>query len=830
MPFGARGRRGSALLIVLSILALVVLISTTMTYVARLETRSSANYLQATTARVAVLSGLDISSPLLSGFTAVTAPTQSWGLAAEGSAVGFLRADDPNLPLLQARTSTQAKGGDFTLRLNGRDLPAEFQVTRVADAAGRINLNAPALVVGGAGSSLESAQLASMMGSLEGLNLTRFLEALFEERQLSTAPAAALAKAIIERRHGADGQPGRAGADDNANGREARPESDGLDNDGDGIVDNPEERLMAASLLDETLPWLRSSIRDLGDDAPRGYFTVEGRVQRARQILAKLPAGASFAADLDAILAYDDAREFQPDLRRRPAGDDLPLRSLNYLSAVAGITEDHLKALREETTLFSASRDTVILDEAEVRRLNLHEATAEEILARLRDFYVGAVDDIALAQFAANVADWRDPDAAPTRLAIHDGGEVWGVERTAFITEVYPDARTSPEDGDAGQFVELYNPWNTPLELQGYRLRVGSNTIALNGKMAPRGYLVVTDVYEDTRLDGVQDTAGRYGSFLAIFSVVPNDGARRLVENKLLGLPDRTGIVELVGPGGDILDSFTYNGDQGDGTSLSFQRHHPSVRTSVLTPATPFAQHPGADASAVEQFYKLETPSGMPLLRDLPLGRITDLMFVPVAYGLPASPATVRSFTVSVGQRDDELDSRLLDLFTLAQPIPANAELEGLDAARAQDVLNTLRGRGLRHGAINLNTASYAVLMSLPGMQPEMARTIVEKRDEVQAAAQEEGSTLAPEILFQVPSDLLRLDAVWAGSEVTKRVERYGRMVEHLTTSSIAFEVTSLFGRRQPTDQALGQQAAARALVVLDPPETPSVLQFEYLR
>lgn len=61
--------------------------------------------------------------------------------------------------------------------------------------------------------------------------------------------------------------------------------------------------------------------------------------------------------------------------------------------------------------------------------------------------------------------------------------------REPTISEIYPNAPGSQEKGH--EYVEVHNPNDTPLELEGYALRIKDKPgiLPLTGEMAPRGYL-----------------------------------------------------------------------------------------------------------------------------------------------------------------------------------------------------------------------------------------------------------------------------------------------------------------------------------------------------
>jgi hypothetical protein len=431
-----------------------------------------------------------------------------------------------------------------------------------------------------------------------------------------------------------------------------------------------------------------------------------------------------------------------------------------------------------------------------------------------------------LVQFAVNVLDRRDLDRVPTRMPLPGvpGFEAVGLEVIPFITEVYPDSRTSLEDGDGGQFVEIHNPWDVELSLQGWSLRItGSTRVGLRGVLPPRGYLIVTDNYNDEgRGRSVQDSSRRYGSFFGIFQEAPNHRSRQLIESTQLALPDTNGRVELLDDRGNVVDEFRWSNHRGDGTTLSLQRLHPHLPVTQTLLATPFAMPRQADAERWASFYSINPDD--PELRDRPFLRVTDLMNVRAAWF--DAEGHLRELTPTLEVREDGPDSRLLDHFVLEVPFASRG------VAVEPERLSELRRRhdqdGLRFGRVNINTASEAVLVALPGVDREIANRIVAERSREDLAAMRGERGLAPGIVFQVPSDLLRHESIWRGVSRAERLDRFGRMLPHISTSSVSFEVTSTFLRRR--DSGLpGESASARALIVVDRDRAANLLTFEYL-
>jgi hypothetical protein len=113
--------------------------------------------------------------------------------------------------------------------------------------------------------------------------------------------------------------------------------------------------------------------------------------------------------------------------------------------------------------------------------------------------------DRAFRQIAANICDFADPDWIPTPY----GSDVYGIEPAVYLNEIYPnppaqDASFLGIEGtveDWGEWIELWNPYGIALNVEDYYITTDddSNTMMRIGDMggpsvvAARSFLLIGD-------------------------------------------------------------------------------------------------------------------------------------------------------------------------------------------------------------------------------------------------------------------------------------------------------------------------------------------------
>lgn len=265
-----RASRGLALLLVVSVLAIVAVITVSFVFAMRLETASAANFRAATQAQYLAEAGISHAKALLrldarSSYTDDL--TEPWATLTAGSDVDSNGDGQPDARWLALGIPRPAVSGRYAVSIQ--------------DEAGKVNLHTAALP--------NRSPLARLTGwSPADVSL----EAAF--KTVGLANARELAAALLAWRNGPDGRPGVAGVDDNHNA--AALGGDGIDNDGDGVADEPNE----------------------GIDEPEEY--VAGQ----------------------------------------PYGDDQALGSIDDLRRVPGFDEATVSRLRDAVTLYTFDHNTTL--------------------------------------------------------------------------------------------------------------------------------------------------------------------------------------------------------------------------------------------------------------------------------------------------------------------------------------------------------------------------------------------------------------------------------------------------------------------------------------
>ncbi len=761
-----RNRRGSTILLVISILSLLVLLAVGLAFTSRIEQSTAANFGDGVQNRIAAQTGVQaVSSQLLA-----TIPPGATGLLDLSLDPQFLSlrhgtsldSDDPEGAAEYFRSNASA--GTVNLA------PGELTDTAAVilfDASARVNINAASPEV--------IARFFDLAGSELGIGLD----------------GDAIARAIADIRLGRDGAPGTRDYDDDFDSRDA-----------------------------------------VEADTRSDYASLRERAEAMN-----LPSDSARAAEALAILTLvDEADEYVADVRLPAYGDDYRFASIGNLldfEAIrsAGLTRDALRDLEPYLTTFSTSVEQRIVGDEVLPFVDANRATATEIYDALSEVYGGTKDADLLRQFAVNIVDARDGDSVPERFP---GTAILGVERTPYIVEVYPDSITPPESGDDGQFVEIHNPWTEEFDVEGWRLVGAGVSVSLRGRIAPQGYLIVTDDADNSRDPAAGDDLPGTGSLYDIFGVLDDGYKRRVVEAPGFNLPDRGAIeLRLVDAEGNDVDifAFTATSDQLDDL-YSWQRNNPLVRRAFKVRATPHSLAPRAVQPDGETLERIRNyPPNAPFTGAAQLlgvfagyagGEEGDTV---VNWGFPVAgtPESAHSRTADLARNDAVVDGRILDALSVewrpaARPGAESSEEEKQAAIKSITVRGSASARtndsrtpqpdtpqpgadefavwqannwfepvpGTRHGRINLNTAPDIVLGALPGVTPQAARRVDARRAREMAdvAAGDPGDGL----LYRRPSDVLIDDELLGQPKSqAERIERFAGIWAHAGLNSRAF-------------------------------------------
>jgi type II secretory pathway component PulK len=484
----------------------------------------------------------------------------------------------------------------------------------------------------------------------------------------------------------------------------------------------------------------------------------------------------------------DTPHEFIGDPRLPPFGDDKPFYSLEELLLLPNFTQEIYSALEPCLTIFSASEETYSSGGEMVRKCSINYAPVSDIYSALRARFPQKPDEL-LMQFAANIMDFRDADAVPTVFPGSDPDHpILGIEQTPYINEVFPDSPTLEEDGDDGQYVELYNPYSHPISIEGWQLKCGGSIAYLNGSIAPKGFVIVTDDYNEANDPTPEDEEKGYGSFYDIFGLVPNGTTKRIIEEPALNIPNASGTIYLRDAHGNLIDYFYYLGGVFAGANMSLQRNDPRVRFWQRLTCTPFALNANYSPEDLDDVRFAAD------WQDHPFRSPAEVMYVFSGWATAGGHQGIGWIYPGIASSTDvELDCQIIDLFTLinfdARPVALD---EKNDETRGKDlppILLHLKSPPVI-GRVNINTAPLDVLQALPELDKEDAERVVSYRQGIPAAEAGPTTPFSP-FVFNNISDLLYYKVVWPNKSEKERIEEFINLANLITVKSRSCSVIS---------------------------------------
>jgi hypothetical protein len=844
-------RRGSVLILVLALLSILLILATTLSFTSRLEMAATENFARSAQGRFAALSAVSTAGALFNGDPELTHLLEPWALvgpsdrqaltppagtlAAQTAGSNLGTATAPGVVNAPDQTSgPEITPTSLTLRRTAEgEVPVDPQTTQTTQTTQTVQTGAaPRTAVASPPRGIrpglgmvemeitdESARLdLNCVGALSGdarrrvadsaamLNLEAFLEAALSEDQWQegVVSSTSLTRSIILWRLGPDGEPGVASEDDDGDSQGTDLRRNGLDDDGNGVIDDDAERLLAVA---------HNGLDDNGDgeidDAHEG-LEHDGRDNDGDGVIDETFEGV------------DEPDESLADPRLTPRGDDRHYDRVEDLLQVPGMTPEIFEVLAPMLTVHSASetRAPRVNGEDERRPLvDVNRAGFDEIRDQLEAYFPNRSPEL-LTLFTLRILDARDEDNVPSTPPDHSGRALppLGLEQTPLINEVWPDSETDATDGDDGQYVEILNPWPTSYDLRGCQLNVAGHTTRLSGVLPPGGMLIVTDDFDETEDNDPEIDVQGYGSFLEIFHLAPNGSSRLMIVDEDFSLPDTAGTVRLHDTEGNLLDWFRYSvPPQQAERRVSFQRDDPRVRLSSVHLCSPYAENRSTmPPDSFEETYRGAVP------RNMPFATPADIMHVFSGWeGALTAEHRGWAFPEIHSSDNDVLDSRLVDIFSVGplEPIPGEEEEEEEleePSEETSDIADSAvenedqpdedpgcvtSGREWAVGRININTAPQAVLMALPGMSEELAWRILAWRGQVELG-REDGTSVAS-APFTRRGDLLRNEVVWQGVTLRERLRTYRQMVNAITVSSASCRVeataANVSGRRTPT-------------------------------
>ncbi len=550
------------------------------------------------------------------------------------------------------------------------------------------------------------------------------------------------------------------------------------------------------------------------------------------------------------------------DPRARTRGDDQPFAHIDQIATLEGMPEDPddnkraLKYLSEVLTVYSQSFLAFELGGAQRDCLDINRAEPVEIFETLAQAYPN-LDEEMLKQFAVSVVDHRDPDQTPT---VYPGSDdfrpILGIERTPYINEVWPESMTLAEDGDDGQYFEIYNPYDESVALDGWTVTIGltGGTIQLDGDIAAGGFVVVTDDRAEQNDPTPELRMPEYGSFFDLFNTLGDNGARRIIEAANMDLPNRISILYLYDAENNLVDYFNYTNMRQGGIRSSAQRGDPRIRSYTIERCTPLERNRGDQTDSSE--FSRDMRRDQPFLT--PAGVFNIL--VDKEYGkLPSGRSgELRGSYAGLEESEDGFDARLVDLFAVVDEKPGRlarlravakkaAEEESpekpveLKPAENLETVNAIEKPGYdltlsAAGRININTAPKSVLMALPEVTEEFAERILGARNALNTKEKIAEGVMpvsqaeikgAP---FPAISDFLTNETIWAGQSRQEIVKTYRRFANLITVNSQVFLVRSQNQTPPETGQRRPSQAKVRSLILVDSQGRPSALNWQFVR
>lgn len=455
----------------------------------------------------------------------------------------------------------------------------------------------------------------------------------------------------------------------------------------------------------ESGPQANVTIRDMSGMVNINAVDNEGAMTRVVQAI--LPGGdaprkgrALMALRGDALQSGrrsadgTTSPQTEPDLDLRDPKarllDNLARLQISPNRSTPLFTTEEINKLEKYVTVFSQAPEIYNIDDKNhVPRISFGAIDAELVFERLQKAFPHKKRELLL-QFAANVADFSDEDDEPT--IIDSNGKIVeltdstalpanitiGVEQVPFITEVYPDSATSAQFGDAGQFVEITNPWGKSISLSGWSLRTANGSMPLTATLPAGGILVITDNY-NTPNAGSQPGQG---SLVSIFGVTADGTMKQVMTVPSLNLPDRDSRVSLHNGQGKLVDIFSYDSSNNVDSKKSFQRTDPLVRGWKLADATPLAPSSSGNALAAAQTRSVWNDGNTTMTR---LSQLFEMSTGFAEAGLEGKTVHAnQTAELTVPQErtpnsdpfPNNMDLRLVDIFTASLPDPATTPTE----------------------------------------------------------------------------------------------------------------------------------------------------------
>ncbi|MBZ0109836.1 MAG: lamin tail domain-containing protein [Candidatus Scalindua rubra] len=461
-----KNENGYVLVVIIGILTILSLMTITFATLSRIETRATRNYTDSVKCEKIAKAGLEHAIYVLrldkfgTDTTAYDSdppdfydenydwPGETW-MPGGGDFSGTDYDNDGDTTTDSQWIYFPASASTADIRLPG-NLRARYAVLITDDREARININVTGNKAGG-GSHTSNEGWSTFEIDLSDLI----------EREAGNGIT--IANLIIDARHGTDILPGTTGNDDP--GKIPDPQNDGIDNDGDSIVDEV--------LEDTDEPNEFNSIFPHGDDFPFGILSeaeIMGTSSYESKLEEQFTTGGISPEDQGAFKGY-----------------------LTTYSADTILCPPYtLSTLNSNTSTTMLNINSLINNEVAYDDGGAYYTTDKKIQMIAEALTAGGVSSVESQQMAVNIIDFMDSNGTVT--VYNDGSNTYyGIETTPYINEV--EVNVSWSDS---KFIELFNPYNSALNIAGWKITwdAGAKEIILDGPQipaAPGYYLIDND-------------------------------------------------------------------------------------------------------------------------------------------------------------------------------------------------------------------------------------------------------------------------------------------------------------------------------------------------
>jgi type II secretory pathway component PulK len=462
-----KNENGYVLVVIIGILTILSLMTITFATLSRIETRATRNYTDSVKCEKIAKAGLEHAIYILRqdkfGDDDVAYNSdngdENYDWSGETWMPGNIDLSNPTTSFAGNAAGDCDNDGDLTpeskwiyfpatlstsnsdIRLPG-NLRARYAVLITDDKEARVNVNVT-------GNKANSGSHTSNEGlSTFEIDLSLTIE---QVTGISSGVADNIASDIIDARFGTDTASGTSGTNDDL-GIVPDPLTDGIDNDGDLIVDE--------ALEDTDEPSEFNAIFPYGDDIPFGILSE-----------AEIMGTTSYESRLEEIFTSNSVTAESLNSWVTTYSADTILCPSYQLDGSTSTTKLNINALvNNEGAYTGAYYDTN-------RKIQM---IAEALAA-------GGVPSAESQQMAVNIWDFMDTNGTVTNYLTY-----YGVERTPYINEV--EVKVS---GSNSKFIELFNPYDSAIDIAGWKITwdVGTTEIILTGPqiLADNYYFIDND-------------------------------------------------------------------------------------------------------------------------------------------------------------------------------------------------------------------------------------------------------------------------------------------------------------------------------------------------